>query len=252
MPSKYTLVDNKKEIFEVLISPRDVMVTKNDIELNIGYNRGAIPEHFSEIIEDIILQIPDKCEIRAGFRLIDIGKSGIQQNGIYIKNILFNTDKIVAGMLKKSERVAVFTVTIGKGMELWNAELQRNNEILMSYLVDTAASATVENVTDYLHDQIGIQMKEHGMNITNRYSPGYCNWPVSDQHKLFSLLPFEFCGISLTDSSLMMPVKSISGVIGIGKTVKFMDYTCNTCGVKDCTYKAYLMARNKEINKKGK
>jgi cobalamin-dependent methionine synthase I len=39
------------------------------------------------------------------------------------------------------------------------------------------------------------------------------------QHKLFlALLKNYTCGISLTESSLMLPVKSVSGIIGLGKT----------------------------------
>jgi hypothetical protein len=35
----------------------------------------------------------------------------------------------------------------------------------------------------------------------------------------------------------MLPIKSISGVIGAGEKVKRMDYLCDRCGVKDCTYR---------------
>ena len=89
-----------------------------------------------------------------------------------------------------------------------------------------------------MHDLLGRQMDEFGLKITNRYSPGYCNWPVSDQQILFLLLPEKFCGVTLTGSSLMIPIKSVSGVIGIGASVKMKEYTCDTCGMKDCTYRS--------------
>ncbi|MCK7538940.1 MAG: hypothetical protein MZV63_52410 [Marinilabiliales bacterium] len=47
--------------------------------------------------------------------------------------------------------------------------------------------------------------------ITNRFSPGYCGWDVAEQHKLFSFFKDNFCGITLTESALMNPVKSVSG-----------------------------------------
>jgi hypothetical protein len=62
---------------------------------------------------------------------------------------------------------------------------------------------------------------------------------VEEQKKLFSFLPKEFCGVSLTDSALMIPIKSISGIIGVGKNVEYKQYFCDTCGRKDCTYKAF-------------
>ena len=73
--------------------------------------------------------------------------------------------------------------------------------------------------------------------ITNRYSPGYCGWQVAEQHKLFQLIPDNYCGIRLTESALMDPVKSVSGIIGIGENVKINPYTCRMCDMPDCVYR---------------
>ena len=63
-----------------------------------------------------------------------------------------------------------------------------------------------------------MKKQEHlALNSTNRYSPGYCGWHVSEQHKFFAFLPQNYCGIELSDSALMKPVKSVSAIIGIGK-----------------------------------
>jgi len=72
-------------------------------------------------------------------------------------------------------------------------------------------------------------MAQTGLKITNRYSPGYCGWVTSEQHKLFALLPKDICSIRLTESSLMLPIKSVSGFIGIGPNVRFNPYTCQLC-----------------------
>ena len=42
------------------------------------------------------------------------------------------------------------------------------------------------------------------------------------------------CGVRLTDSSLMVPIKSVSGIIGIGEKVRKLDYTCGLCDSKKC------------------
>jgi hypothetical protein len=133
-------------------------------------------------------------------------------------------------------------------MEKWSKELLTTGEPAMGYIVDTVASVTVENVTNVLHDFIGSEMNKHGLKITNRYSPGYCNWSVSEQHLLFSLLPPNFCGIMLNDSALMTPIKSVSGIIGIGSRVKRKEYICDKCGVKDCTYRS---TRSERLIRKG-
>jgi len=69
------------------------------------------------------------------------------------------------------------------------------------------------------------------------YSPGYCGWKVAEQSKLFKMFPADFCNIGLTESMMMDPVKSISGIIGVGRDVKFDAYTCNLCNSLNCLYK---------------
>ena len=78
-------------------------------------------------------------------------------------------------------------------------------------------------------------IRDRGWRHTNRFSPGYCGWHVSEQKKLFPLFPSaEPCGIRLTDSSLMLPIKSVSGVIGLGDGVRKLEYTCGLCTYDKC------------------
>ncbi|MEE3446448.1 MAG: vitamin B12 dependent-methionine synthase activation domain-containing protein, partial [Prevotella sp.] len=69
--------------------------------------------------------------------------------------------------------------------------------------------------------------------------PGYCGWHVSQQQLLFPLFNGQTCGVTLTDSSLMLPIKSVSGIIGVGEKVRRLDYTCGLCNFEKC-YKRKL------------
>ena len=66
----------------------------------------------------------------------------------------------------------------------------------------------------------------------------------AEQRKLFTLLPPAPCGITLTDSCLMLPIKSISGVMAVGSCVEKRPYGCAICGRKDC-YKNRLRKAEK-------
>jgi cobalamin-dependent methionine synthase I len=98
-------------------------------------------------------------------------------------------------------------------------------------------SEMVEGAMDMVQDELEKEMKQQNMGITDRYSPGYCDWQVSEQPKLFSLLPEKFCGISLSESCLMYPIKSVSGVIGIGPKAERKGYICSFCNMKNCIYR---------------
>lgn len=113
----------------------------------------------------------------------------------------------------------------------------RSGDLLEGYIYDVAGSEIVEAAADLMQAELDKTMASEGRKITNRFSPGYCGWNVSEQHKIFQLLPGTFCGIRLTASALMDPEKSVSGMIGIGKNVRHLPYTCSICDMKDCIYR---------------
>ncbi|MBU0474676.1 MAG: hypothetical protein KKF62_10990 [Bacteroidetes bacterium] len=234
--------------FEVTINYSDIKFDKNDIGNTIGYSDGKLPPHFEEMIDQIITRFPKKCNINAGYRLLNLQHSTDRKDGLLIGNKFFQMDKIVTSQLKKANKAALFLCTIGNEMELWAKDLSQKGDSVLAYLVDIVASSAVESIADILHNRINQAASKLGLNVTNRYSPGYCNWSVAEQQKLFSLLPNNFCNISLSDSSLMKPIKSISGIIGIGTKVKFSQYICDRCGVNDCTHRVYLLSKANKAN----
>lgn len=116
----------------------------------------------------------------------------------------------------------------------WSQDLMGRQDHLQAYFVDALGSELVEKAADWVEERVIAWGLNRGRGTTNRYSPGYCGWSVSEQHKLFSLLPPDFCGISLTESALMQPEKSVSGVIGIGGAVRKEAYGCKICAMEDC------------------
>ena len=245
-----SIINVEQKALEVNIRFEDLLIDKDEIGISLGYSAGKTPSYFMDMIDDVVERLSLYCQPRGGYKIFNINRNEIKPDGIYIENVFYKMDKIITGQIKKSDKIAVFVCTIGSAMELWSKELFNQGNPILGFIVDTVASAAVESAADYLHDQIGNLVQEEGLKITNRYSPGYCNWSVSDQHLLFSLLPKNFCGVSLTESALMMPVKSVSGIIGIGKEVKRMKYICDKCRVEDCTYRPYYLAINKRRQSK--
>ena len=140
-------------------------------------------------------------------------------------------------MLRNSEYYAFFLVTAGPEPEILARAMLNEGNYLEGYIMDLVASAMVDLAADQVEEQVKNLAEQQGKVITNRYSPGYCSWNVEEQHKLFSLFPELCCGISLSESSLMNPIKSISGIIGVGADVKYSDYTCEICPMQNCQFR---------------
>lgn len=223
----------------------DLKLTVHQIGKLIDYEKGENREQISEMIGEVLSEAESICEIKAEYVIwpgIDLpeGKPVMNINGIS-----FNIGKVIRGQLGKAESGAIFTCTAGNAIGEKARQLMHEKDFLAGYIFDIAGSEIVEAAADLMQENLRKSMIESGRQITNRFSPGYCGWHVSEQHKLFRLIPGNYCGITLNDSALMNPIKSVSGFIGIGENVKFMPYTCNLCDLNDCIYRKHKELRDK-------
>jgi hypothetical protein len=205
----------------------------------IGNEKGENQKIVSETIREVLQNAEKICEIKAEYNIIPWIKVDDTAKSITINNLDFNIGKIVWAQLKRSESVAVFLCTAGEKIGETSRKLMMEKDFLKGYIYDVAGSEIVEAAADIMQNKLKEEMLAENKLITNRFSPGYCGWNVSEQQKLFQLVPDNFCNIKLTESSLMVPIKSISGFIGIGRNVKFNPYTCNLCDDKNCIYRKF-------------
>ena len=161
----------------------------------------------------------------------------LAMSNLYGRRLEFFLDKIIFSELKKSEKIIAFVSTAGDAISRWSKEFMKKGDLLNGYIVDAIGSEIVESGMDNVHDNLEIFYKNLNLSVSNRYSPGYCGWDVSEQQKLFKLFKKDFSLVQLTASSLMKPSKSISGLIGVGKNMKKTEYTCKYCNMDECVYR---------------
>ncbi len=211
------------------------IIPKNLTDL-LGFEDGIIPEPFPEIIEQALLDAPLFCTIKGGYKIFESIEINQKNASIKIENQLFLPSKVVTTQLKESTSVALYICTAGENISNHSIEVSNQGDPMLSYIFDVIGSVTVEKATDKIQKLLEIEVKKSGLNISDRYSPGYCEWSVAEQQKLFSFFPDNFCGVSLSESSLMSPIKSVSGIIGIGTGLQQKGYQCRWCNDKNCIY----------------
>lgn len=216
---------------------KELKINVTQIERVLGYQDGESQETVAELISEVLKESERICKIKAEYRVFDDVSFTDAGKSIRIIDQVFDIKKIVFGQLKKSESIAIFLCTAGEELGLRSRKEMKEGDLLKGYIYDVAGSEIVEAAADLMQNELEERMKNAGKRITNRFSPGYCGWNVEEQHKLFALMPDNFCGIRLTPSALMDPVKSVSGFIGIGEKVKHLPYTCSLCDMKDCIYR---------------
>ncbi len=219
------------------IEINDLNITRSLIEKAIGFEPGNSPNPFPALIGEVLDNAGSYCSIEGGYIVRNDIDFDLTNHKLTVGNISFATEKIVINQIKKSEKIALFLCTAGPGIGEWSKKLFSQDETLKGYIIDVVGSEIVEAAMDKIQNSLEAEMKVQELSLTNRYSPGYCGWNVSEQQKLFTFFPENFCGIKLSDTSLMYPIKSISGIIGIGKEVKKNNYPCKLCDDKNCIYR---------------
>jgi len=140
--------------------------------------------------------------------------------------------------MQGSEEVVCFVGTIGRGIEKEIKRLVNQKRLSEAYVLDAMGSVLVENLVDQFQSRLDEHYKSQDMALGLRFSPGYCDWPVTEQKKLFELLEPHKAGIELTESCLMQPRKSISGIIPLYPADSCReqgDYNpCLYCNKLDC------------------
>jgi len=129
-------------------------------------------------------------------------------------------------------------VTIGDGIEQRVRQLFDAREFPLAAMLDSVGSAAVECLAEWVNDLL-CKIALPDLKVTNRISPGYTGWDVTEQHALFRLCPGEPAGIGLNDRALMIPLKSISFLVGIGPRANVDHYftQCRRCWMKECGYR---------------
>ena len=146
----------------------------------------------------------------------------------------FDMGRIILQQLRNSEAYALFICTAGQLFEQYQQQLKTEGDMVRIFIADALGSVIAEKCADKMEENLQESIDKLGWKHTNRFSPGYCGWHVSQQQLLFPLFEGKTCGVTLTDSSLMVPIKSVSGIIGIGEKVRRLDYTCGLCDFKQC------------------
>lgn len=229
-------------LIQASIEAKELNIHTNHVAFLMGHTSVEGHDHVMEIVEKQINEGEKLIEPIGGYVIKTVSSVDVSNGTITIDSVTLHVGKIVANQLKKADFVACFINTIGKKLELKAKQLMETGDLLEGYTLDLFGSEAAEATANHIHQSLENYARNDGLKVSNRYSPGYCNWDVAEQFKLFSLIPGDHFQIQLTESALMNPVKSVSGIIGIGKEVKYSIYTCSKCNDQKCIY------RNKKSN----
>jgi len=163
--------------------------------------------------EDLFLKLASPTGIMADISPDEFAK-------IYPGNSKNELDTPLEHIFPKAHHLALFAFTLGKEINREIDEQFKGKNSALGYMLDSVASYSADKAAEAAEKIFFDRLSANGQTDPHTrvllYSPGYCGWHVSGQGKLFDYLKPQEIGITLNESFLMVPLKSISGVLVAG------------------------------------
>jgi hypothetical protein len=154
-------------------------------------------------------------------------------------------DKAVHGpalpaLFPEAKELAVIICTIGPKLEKQASEYTQNGEALRGMMLDGIGSAAVDMLVPEVLKPIAAEVAPRGYEISSPVNPGMPGFAMTEQWNLMELSQASKIGVSLTQSGILIPRKSVSMVVGIGTRMTrwTQAQVCTRCSLREtCPYK---------------
>ena len=145
---------------------------------------------------------------------------------------------LLAEHMGGAQEAVIVLCTVGEALERRVAEISKEDAVY-GLSLDGVGSAGVEALANAACALFEEEATEENCQVTIPLSPGMVGWPVEHgQPQIFDLLDAGEIGVQLNESMMMLPRKSLTFVLGIGKELMAGGRTCDYCSLKEtCRYR---------------
>lgn len=207
-------------------------LNRDEILRYLGYKNSEITPAIEKLLKRCESETFRVLEPKYIYRRFSI-KKDIQ--GILVEGTpLVLCGKDIQEHLKNCNEIYLLGVTAGIGLD----RLIRRymiSEPDVGVVLDSCGIQAVEQIADIAEKEIEKKADAEGLHLTWRFSPGYGDLPLETQRDLVSVLDLpRKIGVSLTESCLMVPSKSVTAIIGMSDTKKDeRDNKCDFCNNRE-------------------
>jgi hypothetical protein len=177
------------------------------------------------LVERLAASARDVLEPGAAFRASYVGEKA--EDAVVIDGVLFRS-RVLRRNLEGIGRVFPFVLTVGKALD---RTIDRTSDLLEAYLLDEIGNLALGEARRHFEHHL---RRTFALEKISFMSPGCLqDWPLEEQRNLFSLLAGveSALGVRLTESLLMLPRKSVSGIY-FPAAVPFL--ACQLCARERC------------------
>ena len=183
----------------------------------LGYQKVSVPDEQTEaLIKSAAAELLEVIKPQAVYEQFDLSVEYDEEAGTGMVSFsdVSILSKDLARNLRECNKVVIFASTLGAQCDQQIRRAQIKDPVKAAVLQATGAMY-IEKCVDLLNEKIRIEFEEQGHKVRPRFSPGYGDVSLEVQKDFFRLLPCQRIGLTLMDTLIMSPEKSVTAFIGI-------------------------------------
>lgn len=192
--------------------------------LRYAGSKGAADEALSAVLDECLSECAEVFTPRLCYRIFDT-------ESFFDRFDRQRESALVKARLEGCDKVLVFAATVGVGIDRLVRKYAAVSPV-KALLFQAIGAERIESLCEVF---CGNLQARYGK-LASRFSAGYGDFPLTAQTAFFETLDCaRGIGLTLTDSLLMTPTKSVTAAVGIGSERGVSG--CAACEKKDCDYK---------------
>ena len=224
--------------FPMVIDQRTVALkldlASRDVLRAMGNSHGQpVREDVLDLVGSLVSEAADYLHVRGTYVVRDVMSNGSDR--LELEDCL-PLHGPIADFLRPSTRVAVFVVTVGDAIDRVAEERRLAGHEAEGFILHTIGSVAADAACDAMIEHLWDHEAREGEAVTAPFSPGFCGLPLQQQKTLFSIVDGSRIQVSLLPSMMMKPIKSVSGLVGIGPAdaIDAHGVPCEHCSIDRC------------------
>jgi hypothetical protein len=212
--------------------PKDAIIpSQKEILRYMGINN--IPDEKTLLLMDEVLrEMIKECDFKCCFTKLPVKT---KDDKVFLGEIEVSSKSLVKNM-ENCNDAYLFCATIGINADrIINKYMRFSPE--KGVIAQSVGATLIESVCDYAN--AFFKDLEKNKFLKARFSPGYGDFALTYQKYLFEVLAVsKNIGVTLTDSCMMVPTKSVTALVGICNSIcEQENQGCENCSLKECLYR---------------
>lgn len=199
--------------FQVIRIP----VPQKSVYARLGFRAGMtqLKSREQQMMDQYIQEAVDLIELKGSIRTIPVKQAG--EVDIELENGVVFSSRSLSRMLSGCGQVLLMGATAGGKIMEEISKATASDDLTRAVVLDAVASEMTDHALNWIMSYADLDIRRSSLKLMKkRFSAGYGDFSLMNQRTMFEMLCMEQIGVSITETCILVPEKSVTAIAGIG------------------------------------